>query len=148
MPAFNFQKRFAPGVKSGAKPHTIRADRKDGRQPCKPGDILKLYTGMRTKACELILTAKCIKVRRIEISVKPRSITIMYDRAFYHPDTVMLAVPVLENFARRDGFESWAEMLAWFETTHGLAPGKPFKGWFIEWTPPAKPIEPETQHHG
>lgn len=34
-----------------------------------------------------------------------------------------------EEFARKDGFESWAEMVEWFETTHGL----PFQGVLFTW---------------
>ena len=34
MPALNFQKRFADDVESGRKCQTIRAPRKDGRDPC------------------------------------------------------------------------------------------------------------------
>lgn len=35
---------------SGEKRQTIRANRKDGRDP-KQGQPLMLYTGMRTKSC-------------------------------------------------------------------------------------------------
>ena len=38
MPALNFQARFAPLVESGQKRQTIRAYRKDGRDP-KPGQL-------------------------------------------------------------------------------------------------------------
>lgn len=61
MPSLNFKKQFAPMIKEGLKPEnertgrikrqTIRAYRKDGRNP-HPGDVLHLFTGMRTKSCE------------------------------------------------------------------------------------------------
>jgi hypothetical protein len=35
----------------------------------------------------------------------------------------------LDDFAIKDGFESFAAMLAWFEQTHRL----PFDGRLIEW---------------
>ena len=50
MPALNFRAEFADAVERGEKCQTIRAYRKDGRNP-KPGDTLHLYTGMRTRAC-------------------------------------------------------------------------------------------------
>jgi hypothetical protein len=45
MPAYNFQKQFAPAVERGEKLCTIR------RKAPKVGDKAYLYTGMRTKAC-------------------------------------------------------------------------------------------------
>lgn len=59
MPAYNFQKQFVPMILDGSKPHTIRRKRK---HPTKVGDVLKLFTGMRTKNCTLIATAPCIAV--------------------------------------------------------------------------------------
>jgi hypothetical protein len=53
MPALNFKKEFVEKIRSGEKRQTIRALRKDGRDP-KKGDILYLYTGMRTKSCQRI----------------------------------------------------------------------------------------------
>ena len=50
MPALNFKKEFADKVASGEKRQTIRALRKDGKNP-RPGQKLYLYTGMRTKYC-------------------------------------------------------------------------------------------------
>lgn len=58
MPALNYQKRFAPLVESGKKKHTIRACRKDGRDP-RPGEVLYQYTGMRTKGCRKLREDIC-----------------------------------------------------------------------------------------
>lgn len=64
MPGYNFQARFAPKILAGTKPHTIRKRRK---HPTKVGDILWLYTGMRTKECKLIAGAPCVRVEPIVI---------------------------------------------------------------------------------
>ncbi len=50
MVALNFKARFADDVETRRKRCSIRAPRKDGRDP-KPGDSLQLYTGMRTREC-------------------------------------------------------------------------------------------------
>lgn len=117
---YNFQARFAPLVESGAKPSTIRADRKDGRLP-KPGDILTMFTGMRTKACRRLGKFKCVRVSRIE---------------FYGPvirinKTHTLTSDEAEALAAREGFGSSMAMREWFSETHGL----PFAGNLIEWDP-------------
>ena len=64
MPAYNFQARFIQKILSGTKPHTIRKRRK---HPTKVGDILWLYTGMRTKNCKLLAGARCVRIEPIVI---------------------------------------------------------------------------------
>lgn len=118
MPALNFQARFAPLVESGEKRQTIRAMRKDGRDP-KPGDTLYLYTGMRTKACWKFGEARCKSVERIQIRVANIAVGDRPGSTGSQCDAVAVA----------DGFADFGEMLAWFEKTHGL----PFEGLLIRW---------------
>lgn len=123
MPLLNFQSRFAPLVESGEKRQTIRAHRKDGRDP-KVGDRLFLYTGARTKECRKLGESGCVRAERIEIGSKG-SIVLGFAGRF----PVTLNERSRERFARADGFESWTELVGWFEATHGL----PFRGLLIEW---------------
>jgi len=119
MPALNFKKRFARPVESGAKRHSIRAKRKDGRNP-HVGDRLYLYTGMRTKGCRKLGESVCKNVREIVIDW-PRIILagnhLSYDAAC--------------KIVAADGFDSRAEFFDFFEKEHGL----PFWGLLIEWGP-------------
>ena len=50
MPLLGFQEQFASLAEFGEKRQTIRACRKDGRDP-KVGGTLHLYTGLRTEQC-------------------------------------------------------------------------------------------------
>lgn len=118
MPALNFQAQFADAVERGAKIQTIRARRKDGRDP-KEGDTLYLYTGMRTKACRKIGERRCRKVMNVEID---------YNSVRLNGDSFLLT-NARENFAKADGFEDWTAMRKWFEKTHDL----PFRGFVICW---------------
>ncbi|MBF0250595.1 MAG: hypothetical protein HQL35_08220 [Alphaproteobacteria bacterium] len=121
MPAINFKNQFAEAVKNGVKRQTIRALRKDGRMPAKRGDILALYTGMRTKSCRKLLNARCSDVRPIEL----HAALVIVDGG----DGWIRTRPDLDNFARADGFRDWSDMAAWFDKTHGL----PFEGVLIQW---------------
>ena len=122
MPALNFQAQFATLVESGQKAQTIRAPRKDGRDP-KRGDTLHLFTGMRTKACRRLGRAVCSHTYPVEI----------------RRDVIVLLPPIgdvyrggtwkADDFARKDGFADFDEMRDWFERTHGL----PFTGRVIRW---------------
>ena len=125
MPALNFQARFADPVETHTKRQTIR---RVWKRPIKVGDTLYLYTGMRTKRCRKLRTAVCLDVIPIKI---------FHD----HIDFKMKAVNMglwkkqaeldwlLDQFARRDGFDSWEEMRDWFKNRYGL----PFEGVLITW---------------
>jgi len=118
MPALNFKKEFAPDVESGKKHQTIRALRKDGRNP-KPGDTLYLYTGQRTTGCRKLGEAICISVEQIGIN---ESFDIdMGDRA--------LSIKEETELTRADGFEDSFSFYNFFKTNHGL----PFFGLLIKW---------------
>jgi len=117
MPALNFQKQFAPKVESGEKLQTIRALRKDGRDP-KPGDTLFLYTGMRTKACRKLKEATAIKVH--DISIKDVGVFV---------DGESLNFKERKALALADGFSCTKDFRNFFTMTHGI----PFTGKIIKW---------------
>ncbi len=124
MPALNFQQQFAPLVESGEKRQTVRAYRKDGRNP-KVGDRLYLYTGLRTKQCRKLGEAIAKSVEVIGID----------EPMFCEDESPIEIVPLVllpreaHDLAIRDGFSDLDEMLSFFDKTHGL----PFKGLLIRW---------------
>jgi len=126
MPALNFKKEFAPKVEIGlkeprhreAKRQTIRAGRKDGRNP-REGQQLYLYTGMRTKVCRKLGEAECKSVQQF---------TIEENLAIY-VGTRCLSVGEEESMALADGFTTRGQFLDFFRKTHGL----PFNGFLIKW---------------
>jgi len=134
MPALNFQARFAPLVESGEKRQTIRAYRKDGRDP-KPGDTLYLYTGMRTKACRMVGAASCRSVMPIGIDKdggiwRGDCATIeVLGKEFRVTGYELYGTAWCTRIARADGFDDVGQMRQWFEKTHGL----PFEGLIIRW---------------
>lgn len=119
MVAYNFKRQFADAVESGVKCQTIRPRRKDGGH-AKPGQIVQLYTGMRTKSCRKLREAICHVSCEIIIDTD-KVITFGPSEVFLGDD--------LERFARMDGFSCWLEMRSWFETAYSL----PFKGHMIGW---------------
>lgn len=119
MPLLNFQSRFAPHVESGEKRQTIRAYRKDGRDP-KVGDRLYLYTGARTKACRKLGEATVRRVTTFEIEAP---VLAVGGKIYGIRDRRIRAI------ALRDGFSSADAMVHWFRKVHGF----PFRGLLIEW---------------
>lgn len=130
MVALNFQAQFAEDVEHGRKRRSIRAPRKDGRNP-KAGDKLQLYTGMRQRGCRKLGEAICTRVRAVKID--HTGITLD-GRPLYAGDAPAYAGGVDPehydcDFARADGFGSFGDMADWFAQQHGL----PFDGFLIEW---------------
>ena len=129
MYVLNFQKQFAAAVESGQKRQTIRARRKNGQGP-KPGDHLRLYTGMRTKQCRKLKDVECIAVEQIRIT------EIVVDNG--HDQEVgivviakgkQLTIPEATALAKEDGFYTPDDFVNFFADTHGL----PFEGLLIRW---------------
>jgi hypothetical protein len=116
MVAYNFKPRFAPAVQRGTKSQTIRPPGK--RRHAKPGDMLQLYTNMRSPDCRLLRVAPCIL--STGCSIFAHMVVI---------DGRRITGRALEDFASADGFSSWGEMCEWFRDAYGL----PFEGRLIRW---------------
>lgn len=125
MPAYNFKARFADLVASGAKPHTIRKNRLDGYVP-KVGDPAYLYTGMRTRSCRLLRTAKIIGLAKINIS---HGIVTIGEGSVNYPGTRNMLQGEAEKLAQADGFSDSEAFFDFFAEEHGSN----FAGYLIEW---------------
>lgn len=124
MPLLGFQSRFAPLVESGQKRQTIRAYRKDGRDP-KVGDRLYLWTGLRQPGARKLGEAIVTNVRAVELN---RHGALCLDRMPIYPNRFN-AIAQADGFNGTNDVAPMAEMIEWFENAHGL----PFSGLLIEW---------------
>lgn len=121
MTVIMFQPRFAELVKSGEKMQTIRRMRK---RPVKVGDSLSLrkWAGTPRRSGHVTLRERiCKSVDTIYLQPAGRCQVLR--------NGIGLSERQGEVLALRDGFESVAEMLDWFDKTHGL----PFEGVLITW---------------
>jgi hypothetical protein len=107
MPALNFQGWLAPKILAGEKPFTLRALRKDGRDP-KAGQPLYLFTAMRTKQCRKIAEKPCRFAVTIKLSWHSITIPTL--------GTIKSAGPV-ELFSQLDGFENYAAFCEFHKIT-------------------------------
>jgi len=124
MVAYNFQRRFAAAIVDGRKTHTIRTDR---RRHARPGEMLQLFTGMRSTSCvKLIPDPLCLRVEpiRIDFGAEGKIDQVQLDGQ---------AVDDLDQFALADGFESLADMYGFWVLQHGLL--RAFNGTLIGWAP-------------
>lgn len=110
MVAFNFKEQFVLAIKQGTKTQTIRQTIR-----CKEGDILQLYTGMRTKQSKKLKDVVCEYIYPI---------TITEDKLISRR-TQLTQKKDLNNFARKDGFKDYEELKAFFKAHYGL----PFSGY-------------------
>ena len=115
MPAYNFKERFSDTVSDGTKRQTIRPPRK---RPTKVGEILYLYTGMRTKNCRLLRQSVCASITPITIN----KVIVLNGDVVCSPD-------VANDLALTDGFDNASQLIEFFEEHYGL----PFEGKLIRW---------------
>jgi hypothetical protein len=90
-------------IRDGSKKHTIRRYRK---HPTKVGDRLMLYTGQRTKQCELIAEVKCTAVVPVVIYAELGRVVV---------NGRMLSLDDTLRFAVRDGFANEMEFFEFFK---------------------------------
>ncbi len=161
MPAYSFKERFVQFVLDGSKSNTIRSRRK---HPAKPGDILYLYTGLRTKHCRKLREEECLFVQTILINhrgnvflhhsrIDDKEAADLLTRPENYPCPMFkdsswkeLSIPEKNRLAWLDGFRpigstldhpfgAFSMMLRFWEDTHAL----PFIGDLIHWTPSEDP---------
>lgn len=119
---YNFKKQFVELVSSGRKRQTIRADRKDGRVP-KPGDILRLYSGLMHKITKIIYETKDFKVARVIIS---------HGGIFWYNDGHrgwFLSDKEKAEISIADGFLGFIAFYGFILDNYGV----PFSGHLISW---------------
>lgn len=120
MPVLNFKKQFAPMVESGAKRQTIRGCRADGRNP-RVGQVLYLYTGMRTQYCRKLGEGICRQSWPVYMDAQDDGrIDVFVCGDVLKPDEV-------EQLARDDGFSEVDDFFKFFDNR------MPFKGYLIKW---------------
>jgi hypothetical protein len=144
MVAYSFKKQFIDPIKVGLgldpdesprefvkpKRQTIRALGK--RRHARPGEVLQLYHGMRTKQCMSIGVARCTSVESVAMKIGKYSLCILVGGDNDKIGTAIVG-GYIHDFARADGFANGEEMLAFWHKEH---PGvTDFKGVLIRWEP-------------
>lgn len=123
MVAYSFKQRFVTPILAGTKAQTVRKDR---RRHARPGEEVQLYTGLRTRQCRLIGRATCVEVLPI---------TILFDDEDDEREGIITPgfgwPGGIEGFARDDGFDTWADLKAFWRQEH---PGvEEFRGVVVLW---------------
>ena len=134
MVAYSFKKQFADPIRFGMKTQTIRSKR---TRHARPGEVLQLFTGMRT--------AHCLKICEDVRCTAVMSIVISFDDEAEIERITTDGVPVrdLDAFARADGFTDASEMAAFWRKENGTAPNSVFRGVLIEWAAPRADLAEE-----
>lgn len=122
MVAYSFKAQFRAPILAGTKSQTIRADRK---RHARPGEHVQLYTGMRTRQCQIIGEATCAGVSPVRIGVRDGFVD-------YGVRGKWTLSAHLDKFAQTDGFPDWAALVAFWTREH---PGQDvFSGVAICWS--------------
>ena len=125
MPMLTYQRWKAGKVESGESRQTIRARR---RRPVKVGDALYHYANARTPAmCRLRADQNDVCVETFAVVIRRAD---SYCDVFLRGSEEPAAPDEVEDLARRDGFESAAEMTDWLLSAYGPVM---FEGDVIRW---------------
>lgn len=111
-----FKKRFVRPIQLGAKIHTIRADEKNR---WKPGRLIHMATGVRSKNYNCFKKDECISTQTIVIKYHGLQWAV-------YVDGKQLSVAELKMLATFDGFKTIADFASWFN--------EDFTGKIIHWT--------------
>lgn len=122
MTAYNFMDWIAPKVLDGSKLHTVRANGK--RRHAKAGDLLQLYTGMRTKNCRLLKEVECVGAWPVHLPCSAK-----YGPMIWSINGRPMDTDTMFDFAVGDGFADVFDMTEWVLKTHG----QDFHGTLIAW---------------
>lgn len=127
MVAYSFKRQFVPLIRQGYKRQTIRAN--SLRRHVRVGELIQLYTAMRTVHCARILPdVTCIDVCPVIILFNDTRITRI--------ETAGIPVRDLDAFAVRDGFTDIEDMgRFWYDAHGGMTR---FAGVLIEWAYPGE----------
>ena len=115
MALLNFQKRFARSVAEGTKRQSIRAKRKN---PVKRGELLHLYTGLRTAHTKKLGVSYCTQTKPVRI----------YPTGDIRISGVLIDPSDEWDLITSDGFRDKGEFLAYF-----CPEGQTFEGDVICW---------------
>lgn len=121
MPAYSFQKQFVQMILDKSKTHTIRRRR---ARPTKPGDMLMLYTGMRTKSCKLIAVTECVRIEPIRFYLDKAEVWIWsaeepgdlyYEEGAEIGSFRLMNAEEVNALAHADGFEDVYDFFDFFK---------------------------------
>ena len=138
MVAYSFKPRFIEPIRQGLKTQTIRAIGQ--RRHARPGELLQLYSGMRTAHETRILPdTPCLEVMKVMIvfatGIRDGLPVIGKIR------TDGITVRDLDEFAIRDGFADIEDMSAFWRENHPESVQEGFCGLLIEWARPAETMQ-------
>ena len=108
MVAYNFQPEFGAAILAGVKTSTIRPNGR--RRHARVGEVVQLYSGMRTPYCTLLARAICIGAYPVEVLQEG----VRIDGA------VICDSAALDALAISEGFSKFGNMQAWFDIRYSL----------------------------
>lgn len=109
-----FKKQFAPKILAGSKVMTVRQQRKV--EP-KIGEVLHMYTGLRTRNCEKITSEYTLKgIQSVDFLISKSKTEDLIDMDVF-VDRVPLDRYQLEKFALADGFDSAHQLAEYWMST-------------------------------
>lgn len=128
MVAYSFKKQFGPPILAGTKAQTIRADRK---RHARPGEMVQLFTGMRTRQCRRLGESRCVDVLPVRFAFSKRGAAELMQVG----ERYLVTSDQMNVFAQADGFADLEAMAGFWWAEHPPEAGNvlTFEGVLIRW---------------
>jgi len=120
-----FKKQFREPIEAGTKIHTVRSDEKNR---WKPGVIMHMATGTRTKYYTCFKQTPCVSYQRVFMSYYQGLLQISVG------DKELFGYHERELFAVNDGFLNLKAFEDWWIPELSKNPKLEFRGKVIHWT--------------
>jgi len=128
MPALNVKRQFVTDIITGRKTQTFRPK---GKRVYRVGQKLHLYSGLRSKQCELIKKTVIVSVTLIEFCVSCSLLDFIY--IYNIPNALPMEEHEKHELAVADGFLSVKEFDIFFIQQYKLSPGDRKDMVLIKW---------------
>jgi len=117
----SYKEKFKQKIIDGIKKHTLRTKSK---RLYKPGGLLHMSTGVRTKNQNMFQRSECKSVQQVEMHLLSQinQLIIIVDGVILHDKTVI-------EFIKNDGFDFREDFIEWF-----FSDSKVWEGECIHWT--------------
>ena len=128
MVAYSFKKQFGPQILAGTKAQTIRADRK---RHARTGEMVQLFTGMRTRQCRRLGESQCVEVLPVRFAFSKRGAAELMQVG----ERYLVTSAQMNAFAQADGFADLEAMAGFWWAEHPPEAGNvlTFEGVLIRW---------------
>ncbi len=130
--AYSFEKIFSSVVPAGTRAQMICVECAGRSRHARPGEMVQLYTGMRTRQCRRLGESPCVEVLPVRFAFSKRGAAELMQVG----ERYLVTGAQMDAFAWADGFADLEAMARFWWAEHPPGEGNilTFEGVLIRWS--------------